>query len=294
MAFILAGEVKLKTWGTIFEKRWQPRPALILIATLSTIPLSNAKGEPITGEIYAGAAIDAERRASLAGSTPSDLESIGPQAGVDLLWGNFAFGGVFEGRRTKGDFGAGVFTTDVKARGGSIEAYGAYQVLPDIVPGFFLGLGGTYSYDKGNARAFGASADLTLKSTELSPFAYYFIPVGKGAAEFTLTINALESRLEIQGTPTEKLSARETTLLAQYRAPVFGGINIMAGLEGRYSFKEEPGLGSAARDTVSVKALTGLRIGITVDTILDIEGEIRAFDEVIDETSFTVKLRKAF
>jgi len=96
---------------------------------------------------------------------------------------------VLEGRKTDGDFGSGFFFSEVSARGGSIEAYGAYQVAPEDIPGFYLGLGATYSYDTGHVRAFGAKADFALESGEISPFAYYFVPLGKATAEFTLTAN---------------------------------------------------------------------------------------------------------
>lgn len=253
-----------------------------------------AKSEPITGEIYGGLSVDREERASIGGSTPSDLESIGPEIGVDLLWGNFAFGGVFEGRDTDGDFGAGFFFTEVSARGASIEAYGAYQVLPETAPGLYLGAGVTYSYDEGDVRAFGAKADLALEAGELSPFAYYYAELGKSTVEFTLTANISEARLEIQGAPTEHLSARDAELLAQYRAPVLGGISMMAGIEGRYSFKEEPGLGSAARDPVSARLLGGLRFQMSAATALDLEGEVRIADEVVDNTGLTIRLRRSF
>jgi len=240
-----------------------------------------AKSEPVTGEIYAGASLDREKRNVIGGSTPSNLESIGPEIGVDMVWGNFAFGGVLEGRDTDGDFGSGFFFSEVSARGGSIEAYGAYQIAPASFPGFYLGLGATYSYDAGDVRAFGAKADLALESGEISPFAYYFMPIGKATAEFTLTANFSEARLEIQGLPTEHLSARATELLMQYRAPILGGISMMAGIEGRYSFKEEPGLGSTARDTLSAKLLGGVRFKIAPSTALDFEGDVRVGDEAV-------------
>ena len=74
-----------------------------------------------------------------------------------------------------------------------------------------------------------------------------------------MTANFSYARLEIQGLPKEHLSARATELLMQYRAPILGDISIMAGVEDRYSFKEEAGLGSAARDTVFAKRLGGAR-----------------------------------
>ncbi len=261
---------------------------------LAATPVIPARSEPVTGEIYAGASLDREERNSIGGSTPSDLESIGPEIGVDLVWGNFAFGGVLEGRETNGDFGAGFFFTEVSARGGSVEVYGAYQAAPGTLPGFYLGLAGTYSYDAGDVQAFGAKADLALESGEISPFAYYYLEFGKATAEFTLSANISEARLEIQGTPTEHLSARNTELLAQYRAPIFGGISMMVGIEGRYSFKEEPGLGSAARDPVSAKLLGGMRFQLTGNTALDLEGEVRIADEVVDNTGLAIRLRRSF
>jgi hypothetical protein len=56
----------------------------------------------------------------------------------------------------------------------------------------------------------------------------------------------------------------------QYRAPILGGISMMAGVEGRYSFKEEAGLGSAARDTLSAKLLGGVRFKLAPTTALDL------------------------
>ena len=112
--------------------------------------------------------------------------------------------------------------------------------------------------------------------------------------EFTLTANISEARLEIQGAPTEHLSARDVELLVQYRAPILGGISMMAGIEGLYGFKEEPGLGSAARDAISAKLLGGARFKLTPDISLDVEGDVHIEDEVVENTSLSVRLRRAF
>lgn len=66
--------------------------AFALAAALASTSPFAAKSEPITGEIYAGASLDREQRNTIGGSTPSDLESIGPELGVDMVWGDFAFG----------------------------------------------------------------------------------------------------------------------------------------------------------------------------------------------------------
>jgi hypothetical protein len=89
----------------------------LAIFLASALP-SAATSESITGEVYAGAPLGREKRNVIGGSTPSNLESIGPEIGVDMVRGNFAFGGVLEGRDTHGEFGSGFFFSEVSARGG--------------------------------------------------------------------------------------------------------------------------------------------------------------------------------
>ena len=69
---------------------------------------------------------------------------------------------------------------------------------------------------------------------------------------------------------------------------------MMAGVEGRYSFKEEAGLGSAARETVSAKLLGGARFKLAADTALDLEGDARVGDKVVENTFFSIRLRQSF
>ena len=69
---------------------------------------------------------------------------------------------------------------------------------------------------------------------------------------------------------------------------------MMAGIEGLYGFKEEPGLGSAARDAISAKLLGGARFKLTPDISLDVEGDVHIEDEVVENTSLSIRLRRAF
>lgn len=280
------------------------RPALIAAAFACAIfgamlaaAASEAKAEVEAEDgfhlrrIAMGTDIEDERLRSKDGSQPRQLLGMYPYLQADAHYDElFYFGGKAGPRKLTGQVGDGAAALKGDAYGYRVSGYGAYMALP----GLLFGLGVAYQLDSGELSNAFAVLNAELSGYEIRPQVLAIIPYKGFEFEFSAAAIFTDANLAVDGAADERFKTHEAETGFEVLAPLTDGIDVMLGVEGRYTWREDVVLGGQRRDKYSALFEAGLDFAMPSDITMQFRFETRPLDSVANDKIYTFKLVKNF
>lgn len=259
--------------------------AAAVCAVATTAALAEGADLRITGYAEAGREYEAERSNGLSGGV--ELDAVFTHLGFDGEAGKTVFGAAIGPRKLRGEIDFGPLVLGVDAKGFRASAY----IGREIAPGVFAGVFGAYQKESGDLESPFLTLGADLEAAEIAPFIAAYFPFGEGEIDAIAALETETGSLEIEFAPTERFTYVYGVAGLGLSHPLGRGFSARGGAEARYIIRDDPLLGAAPRNRVSVRFFGALSFELDETAALVLEGDIRAFQA--RTTDYTLQMRVA-
>ncbi len=247
---------------------------------------SEAEDGFVVETVYYEFEIEREERAASATALPRKLLSLTPRVGTVIEYEGWRFNFEIGPRRMVGVAGG----LDVDAWGYQASGYAAYWLTPWLL----AGLGGGYQLDQGSLSNEFVDLPARLDTGSLVPFVAGGFPIGRSLVEGVVRLNIERAVLKVEGAGADRFATHDAEAGVSVVHPLNLKVDAELGVVARYTFKEDVTLDSQARAEQSALLVGAIDYRLSDQLSLRVAGELRVFDDVVDQGIVTLGLRQTF